>query len=189
MGLFDNRAEGIMVFEELLESGAAPDQLRWIFTLLVVEGSPTLTIWEKHEGALAADIRDHMLRVTRHPPPGLVRNELLIALQHLLQGLGKSLTEIGLPEPTERRQGVYAECIRWGGDPTNLCAFKDGLTAEQVVIIFSLISEVATDGHAGQGVTETELPDMDYLLHVMCLRGPRLTSFRSYCGSETFKYS
>ncbi|KAJ7936191.1 hypothetical protein B0H13DRAFT_2303911 [Mycena leptocephala] len=128
VGLFDNRDGGIMAFEELLESGAAPAQLRWIFAVLAVEGSPPLIIWETHEDSLCADIVDRMLQVTANPPPDLVRNELL---QKLLQGLGKSLSEIGLPEPAEQQQ-VDAERLRWGGDPSNLCAFKDGLTAEQL---------------------------------------------------------
>jgi hypothetical protein len=132
MGLFDNRDEGIMAFEELLDSGAPPAQLRWIFAVLAVEGSPALIIWEAHEDALSADIKDRMLRVTTSLPPYLVRNEVLLTLQSLLQGLGKSLAEIGLPEPAEREQEVNAERLRWGGDPTDLCAFKDGLTPEQV---------------------------------------------------------
>jgi hypothetical protein len=99
-----------------------------------VEGSLALLIWETHEDTLSADIRDQMLPVTAHPPPELVRNEVLLALQGLLQGLGKTLLDVGLPEPEERQQEVDAECLRcqWGGDPTNLCAFKDGLTLEQL---------------------------------------------------------
>lgn len=132
MGLFDNRDEGIMAFEELLNFGAAPAQLRWIFAVLAAEGSPALIIWEAHKESLGADIRDRMLCITSSPPPDLIINELLLALQTLLQGLGKSLAEIGLPEPTERQQEVETERLRWSGDPTNLCAFKDGLTFEQV---------------------------------------------------------
>lgn len=71
-----------------------------------------------------------MLQTTSSPNPELLRNEVLLSLQNLLQGLGKSLTEIGLPEPTERQREVDAERLRWSGDPTNLSAFKDGLTAE-----------------------------------------------------------
>jgi hypothetical protein len=97
-----------------------------------VEGSPALLIWETHEDTLSADIRDRMLRVTAHPPPELVRNEVLLALQGLLQSLGKTLLDVGLPEPAERQQEVDAKRLRWGGDPTNLCAFKDGPTPEQV---------------------------------------------------------
>lgn len=137
MGLFDNRNEGIMAFEELLEYGAPPTQLRWIFAVLAVEGSPALTIWEAHEDSLGADIRDRLLRTTESPSPEIIRNELLLALQTLLQGLGKSLAEIGLPEPIEREQEVNAEQLRWSGDPTDLCAFKDGLTPEQVGFCFS----------------------------------------------------
>jgi hypothetical protein len=136
MGLFDNRDEGIMAFEELLEFGAPPSQLRWIFALLAVEGSPALIIWEAHEDSLGADIRDRLLRTIDSPPPEIIRNKLLLALQTLLLGLGKSLAEIGLPEPTEREQEVDAERLRWGGDPTNLCAFKDSLTPEQVCCVF-----------------------------------------------------
>jgi hypothetical protein len=88
LGLFDNRDEGIMAFEELLEFGAPPSQLRWIFALLAVEGSPALIIWEAHEDSLGADIRDRLLRTTDSPPPEIIRNELLLALQTLLQGLG-----------------------------------------------------------------------------------------------------
>jgi hypothetical protein len=58
LGLFDNRDEGLMAFEELLDFGAPPSQLRWIFCVLAVEGSPALTIWDAHEKALSANIED-----------------------------------------------------------------------------------------------------------------------------------
>lgn len=115
MGLFDNRDEGIMAFEKLLDSGAAPAQLRWIFAVLAVEGSSAVILWHAHEGTLSADIRDRMLRTTTSPPPDLVRNEVLLSLQTLLQGLGKSLADIGLPEPTEQQQEVDAERLRGVG--------------------------------------------------------------------------
>ncbi|KAJ7923673.1 hypothetical protein B0H13DRAFT_1864659 [Mycena leptocephala] len=123
-----------MAFEELLDFGAPPSPLRWIFAVLAVEGSPVMIIWEAHEDALSADNKDSMLRETSSPPPTLVKNEVLIALQSLLQGLGKSLANIGLPEPTERQEEVNAERLRlrWSGDPSDLCTFKNGLTAEQV---------------------------------------------------------
>jgi hypothetical protein len=132
MGLFDNRYEGVMAFEELLNLGTAPAQLRWIFTLLAVEGNPVMSIWADHEASLSSDIRDSMLRVTSQPEPSLIRNELLRRLQILLQGLGRTLTDIGLPEPEERQLEVDAERLQWSGDPGNLCGFKDSLTAEQV---------------------------------------------------------
>ncbi|KAJ7934350.1 hypothetical protein B0H13DRAFT_1855242 [Mycena leptocephala] len=166
VGLFDNRDGGIMAFEELLESGAAPAQLRRIFAVLAVEGSPPLIIWETHEDSLCADIVDRMLQVTENPPPDLVRNELL---QKLLQGPGKSLSEIGLPEPAEQQQEVDAERLRWGGDPSNLCAFKDGLTAEQRSI-YDRIMHVAT--------LESPPP-----IHVDGREGCRLASYEWIVGS------
>lgn len=56
-----------MAFEELLDFGAAPAQLRWIFTVLATEGHPVLQIWEAHETSLSADIRDRMLRLHWDP--------------------------------------------------------------------------------------------------------------------------
>jgi hypothetical protein len=101
LGLFDNRDEAIIAFEELLNFGAPPAQLRWTFTVLAVEGGPALIIWETNEQSLSADIRDHLLRTTASPNPDFVWNEVLLSLQSLLHGLGKSLIDIGLPEPTE----------------------------------------------------------------------------------------
>jgi hypothetical protein len=132
MGLFDNHDEGVMAFEELLNLGTAPAQLRWIFTLLAVEGNPVMSIWADHEASLSSDIRESMLRVTSQPDPTLIRNKLLRRLQILLQGLGRTLTDIGLPEPEERQLEVDAERLQWSGDPGNLCGFKDSFTAEQV---------------------------------------------------------
>jgi hypothetical protein len=67
MGLFDNRDEGVMAFEELLSLGTAPAQLRWIFILLAVEGNPVMSTWDDHAASLSADIRDSMLRLTSRP--------------------------------------------------------------------------------------------------------------------------
>lgn len=132
MLLFDNRDEGLMAFEEMLDFGTTPAQLHWTFVVLAVEGNPALAIWEAHEKSVSADIRDRMLRTTASPNTDMIKNEVLLLLQTLLQGLGKCLTDIGLPEPTERQQEIDAERLQWSGDPTNLCAFKDSLTAEQV---------------------------------------------------------
>jgi hypothetical protein len=112
--------------------GAPPAQLRWIFCVLATEGSPALAIWDPHEQLLGADIRDQLLRTTSSPHPDVVRNRLLLILQSLLRGLGRSLAEVGLPEPVECQHEIDTECLQWGGDRDNLCAFKDGLTQEQV---------------------------------------------------------
>jgi hypothetical protein len=68
--------------------------------------------------------------MTTSPNPALVRNELLRALQIILRGLGRTLTDIGLPEPEQSQLEVDAERLRWGGDPTNLCGYTDSLRYE-----------------------------------------------------------
>lgn len=91
-----------------------------------------MAIWDTHEASLSADIRDRMLRITPTPDATLIRSELLRALQIILRGLGRTLTDIGLPEPEESEAEVNAERLQWSGDPTNLCSLKDSLTPEQV---------------------------------------------------------
>jgi hypothetical protein len=100
--------------------------------ILAAEGHHVISIWEAHETSLSADIRDCMLRVTSLPDPMLIHNEVLRALQDLLQGFGKTMSDIGLHEPEGRQLESEAERLRWGGDSGNFCAFKDSLTAEQV---------------------------------------------------------
>jgi hypothetical protein len=114
LGLFDNSEEGIMAFEEMLKFGAAPAQLRWIFAVLAAEGHPVMAIWEAHERSLSADILDRMLRMTATLDPTLVRHELLRTLQIILHGLGRTLADIGLPEPQQSELEVDAERLRWG---------------------------------------------------------------------------
>jgi hypothetical protein len=99
LGLFDNREEGLIPFEEMVSFGAAPAQLCWIFAVLATEGHPVMGIWDTHEGSLSADMLDRLLRVKATPNPMLVRNELLKSLQIILHGLGRTLIDIGLPEP------------------------------------------------------------------------------------------
>jgi hypothetical protein len=121
-----------MAFEEMVNFGAAPAQLCWIFGVLATEDHPVMGIWDTHEGSLSADSPDRLLGVTATPNPTLVRNELLKSLQMILRGLGRTLIDIGLPEPPQSEREVDAERLQWGGDPTNLCAFTDSLTGEQV---------------------------------------------------------
>jgi hypothetical protein len=134
IGLLEDKNEAVLAFQELLAFGTAPSQLRWIFSLLAVEGNPVMPIWNDHQADMSADIRDRMLRVTATPNPELIYNELLLALQQLIQGLGKTMLEVGLPEPADRQEEVDAERLRWGGDPTNLCSFYSSLTNEQVTL-------------------------------------------------------
>ncbi|KAJ7921076.1 hypothetical protein B0H13DRAFT_2318835 [Mycena leptocephala] len=78
MLLFDNRDEGLMAFEEMLDFGTTPAQLHWTFVVLAVEGNPALAIWEAHEKSVSADIRDRMLRTTASPNTDMIKNEVLL---------------------------------------------------------------------------------------------------------------
>lgn len=166
LGLFDDQNEGIMAFEELVAFGVAPAQLRWLFALLGAEGNPIMSIWDKYQNEMSADIRDRMLRVTSMPDTNLIYNELLLSLQNLLQGLGKSLSEIGLPEPVERQEEVDTERLRWGGDPTNLCSFHSSLTAEQVSLLFLKLNQRIPD------LKMSQKDIYDRIMHVATMANP-----------------
>jgi len=131
-GLFTNNDEAILAFEELLQMGASPAQLRWLFAVLGAEGEPVLLLWEKYEDNLSADVRDTLLQTNPHPAALIVRNLTLIRLQELLQGLGRSLLDLGLPVPDTLQRELDAERLRWNGDPHDLHRFCDSLTNDQV---------------------------------------------------------
>ncbi|KAJ7689877.1 PIF1-like helicase-domain-containing protein [Mycena metata] len=142
-----------------------------------------------------------MLRITASPNPELIRNELLLALQKLLQGLGKSLMDIGLPEPVERQQEIDAERLQWGGDPTNLCGFKDSLSAEQR-LVYDRIMHITTttldspppihvDGRAGRGKTYVLYPIIGALRkmnEIVLVSASSAFAAKNYPGGRTIHY-
>jgi hypothetical protein len=135
LGLFQNSNEATMAFEELLHLQSPPSQLCWLFAVLAAEGEPVCNLWCSYQSELSADIWDFYLRSSPTPDPDLVKNRLLISLQDLLRGLGKKLSDIGLPNPIEDQDTeTDAEQLRWGGDHENLSSFQDSLTPEQVCI-------------------------------------------------------
>jgi hypothetical protein len=132
LGLFTDHNEGLLAFRELLNLNSHPSQLRWLFAVLASEGDPVISLWDEYELELSADIRDSMMRSDPDPDPTIVRNQTLMAIQDLLRGLGKQMTDVGLPELHQRCREVEAEIAKWTGDPGNLSSFAASLTPEQV---------------------------------------------------------
>ncbi|KAF5349056.1 hypothetical protein D9758_012686 [Tetrapyrgos nigripes] len=125
-GLFDNASEGTLAFQELVEVGASPGQLRWLFCVLAVEGK--------------------IVSLLTHPDENAVHNEALLLLQQLLCGLGKCLSDFNLPEPQLHQTEVDAEQMRWNGDPHNLSGFLNSLTVEQRQIYNCIIAALSRTG-------------------------------------------
>jgi hypothetical protein len=135
MGLFTTENEAELAFGELIQLGVTPAHLRWMFCLLAVEGHPMIRMWELHQEAMYADMRDRLLQQGRLANPNVCANDLLQELQETLASLGKRLRDIGLPEPVARRREVDMEILLWGGDPDNLTSFESSLTSDQVCYI------------------------------------------------------
>jgi hypothetical protein len=139
LGLFQNQTEATMAFQELLHLGSPPSQLRWLFAVFAAEGEPISDLWSTYQAELSADIRDFHLRSTSIPDPEFIRNQLLITLQDILQGLGKKLCDVGLPEPIDdQEREIDIEKLHWGGDRGNLSSFEASLTPDQVNFCHSL---------------------------------------------------
>jgi hypothetical protein len=100
---------------------------RWLDKEIILSSKDLHTILEA--GSRPTQQTWSQLNVLAELSAADFQNELWFSSRRRL-GLGKSLAEIGLPEPTERQQEVEIERLRWSGDLTNLCAFKDGLTPE-----------------------------------------------------------
>ncbi|THU79833.1 hypothetical protein K435DRAFT_736709, partial [Dendrothele bispora CBS 962.96] len=124
----------------------------------------------------------------------MVRNETLLLLQDTLRGLGKRLSDIGLPEPEAQQPEVDAEHVRWGGDRQNLCEFWHSLTGEQIYdsIMEALVVEcpppMYIDGRAGRGKTYLLYPVIGALQkadEIVLLTASSAFATKNYPGGRT----
>ncbi|CAG8641625.1 26676_t:CDS:2, partial [Racocetra persica] len=88
---------------EAIENFSTPAQLRFLFTQLILDGAPTLDIWQKFNSNLSADIYSNY--------PNAI-NTTLQQIATLLAEHGRRLHDFGLPEPQTWTKEVTMEYQR-----------------------------------------------------------------------------
>ncbi|KAJ2996365.1 hypothetical protein NUW54_g7251 [Trametes sanguinea] len=110
LGLFAHQNEGQLALAEAISSLYTPHQLRLLFVHLLVNDclvSP-IAVWNSYCDSLS---RDHVLR--HQGATTLGADDTLMELNRLLEEYGRSLTEFGLPQPSETTSEVAHELERW----------------------------------------------------------------------------
>ncbi|CAG8839267.1 8124_t:CDS:2, partial [Gigaspora margarita] len=60
MGLFANKSESILTIKEAINNFYTPAQLRFLFTQLMLDGAPSLELWEQYENNFSADYQEQL---------------------------------------------------------------------------------------------------------------------------------
>ena len=94
LGLLGHSSEAEFYMNEAIADVCTPYQLRTLFVILVSEGAPANILFEQHYNYMAKD-----MQLNRNPSDEVAKNELLCELQVRLEACGKTMENLGLPEP------------------------------------------------------------------------------------------
>ena len=111
MGLLDNKTEFQICISDARNSMCTPQQLRFLFVVLITEGATAQRLFQEHKEFLMSDFK---LNNKMDEPTSL--NALLLDLAMRLESYGKKLSDFMLPEPTESRTEVEKEQARHSTD-------------------------------------------------------------------------
>ena len=108
LGLLDDNTEVELRFNEAVESGFSPQQLRCLLVTLAMDGAPPRNLLENNDTILMADFSE--LASTPIASPW---NRCLQDLSDRLETLGRSMSDFGLPEPVRELTEEDRELLRW----------------------------------------------------------------------------
>ena len=108
LGLLDDNTEGEQCFNEAVESGFSPQQLRCLLVTLAMDGAPARNLLENNQNILMADFSELV-----STPIASAWNRCLQDLSDRLETLGRSMSDFGLPEPVRELTEVDRELLRW----------------------------------------------------------------------------
>lgn len=115
-GLFEESDEGECAMEEAVADGISGGQLRFLFVLLILEGSPALPMWDRFKDDLARDFGGNINGAVA--PYAL--NQALGDIQRLLQERGKDASIYSLPYVEIPSAEVDAELSYFAGQRASL---------------------------------------------------------------------
>ena len=138
-GLLHDDAEGQLCFKEGRVSGYSPVQLRALLVTLIVDGDEHGgDILESNRDILMADLDEEVSL-----PSDVAWNRCLRDLANLLETTGRTMTDFGLPEPTDDTTKLARERLRW--DRCSCQGFADAhlplLTPDEQPPIYEEVSD------------------------------------------------
>ncbi|CAG8816580.1 7920_t:CDS:2 [Gigaspora margarita] len=189
MGLFANESESILTMKEAIDNFYTPAQLRFLFTQLMLDGAPSLELWERYENNFLADYQEQL-----HGNHSLATNMTLQEIALMLAEHGRRMRDFGLPEPHLWTQEVTAELQRYSNHKKYeqlAKKFYSIMTSEQAIFYEKVIKLVLgkekkdtkiinkfpifLDGKAGQGKT--------FLINAICYKIRAAKKIILICGT------
>ena len=111
MGLLDNKSEFQICMQDARDAMCTPQQLRFLFIVLITEGAAANVLFQEHENFLRSDFK-----LNKKMTDFASLNALLHDLAMRLESYGKTLSDYMLPEPTGIQSEMEKErarhCIR-----------------------------------------------------------------------------
>ena len=156
--LYDN-TEGELCFNEAVESGFSPKQLRCLLVTLAMDGAPTRNLLESNQTILMADFSE-----LASTPIANAWNRCLQDISDRLETLGRSTSDFGLPEPVRELTEVDREHLRWNRDSCQkfVDAHLSLLSPDKQRVVFDEVIAAVhderlqlmyVDGRSGRGKT------------------------------------
>jgi len=103
LGLFTDKNEGSYAMTEAVAAFQTPHQLRFLFSCIILEGYPTIPLWNAFQNDLALNYIPHNSSLEH------AFDNTLTDIHHYLKDCGHQLHDYGLPEPQQRSPEVAIE--------------------------------------------------------------------------------
>lgn len=196
LGLFESQEEGEYALSEAIADFKSPAQLRFLFSHLILEGSPAPSLWENFSIHLSQDFATFGGLDTN-----AASNKALEVISKILQEHSHRLTDYGLPDPDTLSNVVEDEFAYFAASrQENLEASQAKrllMTVEQAEVFDRLMSELDhpsdnrlyfLDGRAGRGksfVCKALCQAARGSNRLVCIAGSTALSIREYPRGRT----
>jgi hypothetical protein len=209
-GLLEEDDEGRLAMEDAITEYKSASQLRFLFMLLIVEGTGAIELWDSFCDDLARDFLGNTFDVQ----PVLIRehahNRALEKIDELLGEHGKSTTAFGLPAVKVHSAEVCTDLDYFGKQARELNSiandFIDAMTPDQRAIYNILSADIFGNassstplhflmGKAGRGksfivkVLIAKAHGMGHIAGLQCYRFPTWmeVELRTACSNYRFR--
>ena len=140
LGLFHHENEGQLTMTEAVASFQTPNQLRFLFVRLILEGYATVPLWTEFKYDLA---RDYM---TTFRDEGLGVKRTLQCMAESLRDHDRQLQDFGMPQASYTMPEILSETLMYAPRQTELrstaLGLKDNMNDEQHHIYDHLLQTV-----------------------------------------------